>query len=80
MQPNEHYMDYTGSSVYCQTQLDNVFAELKQCMFGNPHSANPSSTFTSERVEEVRDMVLRFFNASPAEYQVRVVGGRVGGW
>ncbi|KAG2427700.1 hypothetical protein HYH02_014532 [Chlamydomonas schloesseri] len=70
MQPNEHYMDYTGSSVYCQTQLGNVFAELRQCMFGNPHSANPSSSFTSERVEEVRDMVLRFFNASPAEYQV----------
>ncbi|KAG2483027.1 hypothetical protein HYH03_018058 [Edaphochlamys debaryana] len=70
MAPGEHYMDYTGSSVYCQSQLDAVFAELKQCMFGNPHSANPSSTFTSERLEEVRDRVLKFFNASPAEYQV----------
>ncbi|GFR48351.1 hypothetical protein Agub_g10238 [Astrephomene gubernaculifera] len=70
MAPNEHYLDYTGSSVYCQSQLDAVFAELRQCMFGNPHSANPSSSFTSERVEEVRDMVLRHFNASPAEYQV----------
>ncbi|KXZ42547.1 hypothetical protein GPECTOR_136g630 [Gonium pectorale] len=70
MAPNEHYLDYTGSSVYCQSQLDAVFSELRQCMFGNPHSANPSSSFTSERVEEVRDMVLRHFNASPAEYQV----------
>ncbi|GIL62185.1 hypothetical protein Vafri_16451 [Volvox africanus] len=70
MAPNEHYMDYTGSSVYCQTQLDNVFSELRQCMFGNPHSANPSSSFTSDRVEEVRDMVLKYFNASPADYQV----------
>jgi hypothetical protein len=24
MKPNEHYMDYTGSSVYCQSQLDEV--------------------------------------------------------
>ncbi|EFJ44557.1 hypothetical protein VOLCADRAFT_64703 [Volvox carteri f. nagariensis] len=70
MAPNEHYLDYTGSSVYCQTQLENVFSELRQCMFGNPHSANPSSSFTSDRVEEVRDMVLKYFNASPADYQV----------
>lgn len=70
MAPNEHYMDYTGSSVYCQSQIDAVFQELRQCMFGNPHSANPSSTFTSDRVEEVRDKVLKHFNASPAEYQV----------
>jgi hypothetical protein len=24
MKPNEHYMDYTGSSVYCQSQIDQV--------------------------------------------------------
>jgi molybdenum cofactor sulfurtransferase len=36
-----------------------VFKELRSHMYGNPHSANPSSTLTSEKVEEVRDMVLR---------------------
>ena len=59
MQPNEHYMDYTGSSVYCQSQLEKVFQELSSHMYGNPHSANPSSSLTQEKVEEVRDMVLR---------------------
>jgi molybdenum cofactor sulfurtransferase len=39
-------------------------------VYGNPHSANPSSTLTGQRVEEARDLVLRFFNAVPAEYQV----------
>lgn len=39
-------------------------------MFGNPHSANPSSSMTGEKVEEVRDLVLKYFNADPAEYQV----------
>lgn len=24
MKPNEHYMDYTGSSVYCQSQIEHV--------------------------------------------------------
>lgn len=70
MKPNEHYMDYTGSSVYCQSQIDQVFDELRSQMFGNPHSANPSSSMTGDKVEEVRDLVLKFFNADPAEYQV----------
>lgn len=70
MRANEHYMDYTGSSVYCQSQLDAAFHELQTHMFGNPHSANPSSSLTQERIEEVRDMVLKFFNANPREYQV----------
>ncbi|GMH33807.1 hypothetical protein BSKO_01641 [Bryopsis sp. KO-2023] len=70
MQPNEHYMDYTGSSVYCQSQIDAAFDELKSNMFGNPHSQNPSSRLTQEGVEDAREMVLRFFNADPKEYQV----------
>jgi len=70
MGSNEHYMDYTGSSVYCQSQIDAAFHELRTNMFGNPHSANPSSSLTQKKIEEVRDMVLRFFNANAREYQV----------
>jgi len=70
MKPREHYMDYTGSGVYCQSQLDAVFQELRTNMFGNPHSANPSSTATSNSVEDVRLQLLRYFNADPAEYLV----------
>eukprot|EP00798_Chlamydomonas_sp_ICE-L_P024132 gene24132-9714_t len=70
MKPKEHYMDYTGSSVYCQSQLDAVFDDLKKNMYGNPHSANPSSSFTSDKIEEARLEILRFFNADPAQYQV----------
>jgi selenocysteine lyase/cysteine desulfurase len=47
-----------------------VFEELRSHMFGNPHSANPSSSMTGDKVEEVRDLVLKYFNADPAEYQV----------
>eukprot|EP00201_Polytomella_parva_P019889 CAMPEP_0175045484 /NCGR_PEP_ID=MMETSP0052_2-20121109/4452_1 /TAXON_ID=51329 ORGANISM="Polytomella parva, Strain SAG 63-3" /NCGR_SAMPLE_ID=MMETSP0052_2 /ASSEMBLY_ACC=CAM_ASM_000194 /LENGTH=457 /DNA_ID=CAMNT_0016309027 /DNA_START=682 /DNA_END=2052 /DNA_ORIENTATION=- len=70
MQPNEHYVDYTGSSVYCQSQIDAVFQEFRQHMFGNPHSENPSSSLTSELVEDVRDRIMKFFNADPREYQL----------
>lgn len=70
MKANEHYMDYTGSSLYCNSQVEGAIQELKSRVFGNPHSANPSSELTTEKVEEVRDMVLRFFNADPLEYNV----------
>ncbi len=56
--------------MYCQSQLDAIFEELRGSMFGNPHSANPSSHLSSEKVEEVRDLVLKYFKADPAEYQV----------
>eukprot|EP01023_Acetabularia_acetabulum_P039417 TRINITY_DN3793_c0_g1_i7.p1 TRINITY_DN3793_c0_g1~~TRINITY_DN3793_c0_g1_i7.p1 ORF type:complete len:652 (+),score=114.99 TRINITY_DN3793_c0_g1_i7:24-1958(+) len=69
MQPHEHYMDYTGASVYCNSQLKASLQELEANMFGNPHSANPSSKLTEEKVEEVRDMIVRFFGADPSEYQ-----------
>eukprot|EP00803_Ostreobium_quekettii_P001179 evm.model.scf_2321.2 EVM.evm.TU.scf_2321.2 scf_2321:18238-20607(-) len=68
MGPEETYMDYTGSSVYCQSQIDAAFEELKTNLFGNPHSANPSSSLTQAKIEEVRESVLRFFNADPKEY------------
>lgn len=35
----------------CRVQ---VFEELRGHMFGNPHSANPSSSMTGDKVEEVR--------------------------
>lgn len=70
MGPKEHYMDYTGSAVYCQSQLEAAFQEMKTHMFGNPHSQNPSSVLSLKRIEEVRQLVLKFFNADPREYQV----------
>lgn len=68
--PNHHYLDFTGSSVYVNSQLAAAMDELKGAVFGNPHSDNPSSLLTSKKVEAVRDMVRRFFNAPADEYQV----------
>eukprot|EP00899_Mesostigma_viride_P007506 jgi/Mesvir1/16757/Mv15130-RA.2 len=68
--PNEHYLDYTGSSLYCNSTLDAAFKDLKSAVFGNPHSANPSSARTDQRVADMRMRILRFFNANPDDYQV----------
>jgi molybdenum cofactor sulfurtransferase len=47
-----------------------VFTELQQHLFGNPHSANPSSELTEDLVGDARQMVLDFFGAPPEDYNV----------
>ncbi len=62
------YLDYTGGSLYAQSQLDAHLKLLSENVFGNPHSDNPTSQHMTELVEAARAYVLRYFNADPAEY------------
>jgi len=43
---------------------------LLEGVYGNPHSSNPTSQTSTILVEDTRDHILRFFNASPEEYVV----------
>lgn len=36
------YLDYTGASLYAESQLQKHFEMLRSDVFGNPHSANPT--------------------------------------
>jgi len=63
------YLDYTGAGVYAQSQLDEHMALLRGHVFGNPHSANPTSASMTELVEQARTAVLAFFGADPSEYE-----------
>ncbi|KAF5842717.1 pyridoxal phosphate-dependent transferase [Dunaliella salina] len=69
-QVQQHYLDYTGSGVYTQSQLEAIFDELRNNMFGNPHSQNPSASLSTDRIDEVRRRILRHFNADPADWQL----------
>ena len=62
------YLDYTGGSIYGQSQLDAHMALLANDVYGNPHSHNPTSQAMTDLVEGARGAVLRFFNADPDEY------------
>jgi molybdenum cofactor sulfurtransferase len=67
----EHiYLDYTGGGLYAESQLRAHQQLLAENVFGNPHSANPTSLFATQKVESAREHVLRFFNADPGEYDV----------
>ena len=62
------YLDYTGGGLYADSQLREHVRLLATCVYGNPHSINPTSAASTELVERARASVLRFFRASPEEY------------
>lgn len=61
------YLDYTGGGLYAQSQVDTHANLLREGVFGNPHSINPTSLATTEKVESARRAILEYFNA-PDEY------------
>lgn len=63
------YLDYTGAGLYAASQLEEHMALLRDGVFGNPHSVNPTSVAATELVERARAAVLAFFRASPDEYE-----------
>ena len=64
------YLDYTGSGLYADSQVQRHAALLHDQVLGNPHSLSPTSEASTHHVEEARRRVLRFFRADPSEYAV----------
>ena len=62
------YLDYTGGSLYAESQVEEHLQLLRDGVFGNPHSVNPTSSESTARVESARAAVLRFFGATEREY------------
>jgi molybdenum cofactor sulfurtransferase len=62
------YLDYTGGSLYAEAQLQKHLDLLRSRIFGNPHSANPTSAAMTEHVERTRRYVLDYFNAGADDY------------
>ena len=63
------YLDYTGGGLYSEKQVRQHADLLLNNVFGNPHSTNPTSKAMTELVVSARASVLKFFNASPDEYE-----------
>ncbi|HEY0788684.1 MAG TPA: aminotransferase class V-fold PLP-dependent enzyme [Thermoanaerobaculia bacterium] len=62
------YLDYTGGGLYAASQLEEHVRLLAESVFGNPHSANPTSSAMTEHVDSARRAVLDYFDADPDEY------------
>lgn len=57
------YLDYTGGGLHAASQVQAHADLLNAQVFGNPHSASPSSIDMTRRVESARASVLAYFNA-----------------
>ena len=57
------YLDYTGGSLYADSQIRAHLALLGDRVLGNPHSASPSSSEMTGLVEDARRAVLAWFGA-----------------
>jgi selenocysteine lyase/cysteine desulfurase len=64
------YLDYTGSGLAAKSQFQAHAARLAGNLFGNPHSASPTSEAATARVQQTRLRILQHLNASPDEYAV----------
>jgi len=64
------YLDFTGSGLAAAAQIRHHNQRVARTLYGNPHSANPTSAAATEAVERTRGRILAHLNASPAEYTV----------
>ncbi|HKG62867.1 MAG TPA: aminotransferase class V-fold PLP-dependent enzyme, partial [Solirubrobacteraceae bacterium] len=62
------YLDYTGGSLYAASQVEEHHRMLREGVYGNPHSVNPTSSAASALVDRARAAVLRAFDAPEDEY------------
>ncbi|KAK8809905.1 hypothetical protein WA158_000848 [Blastocystis sp. Blastoise] len=74
----EIYLDYTGSGLYRDSQVDSITKQMKSTLFGNPHSDSPSSLKADAIVEGMRDRILKWFDADPEKYTVIFTSGATG--
>lgn len=64
----EVYLDYGGGSLYAESQVEEHRRLLRETVFGNPHSVNPTSAAATVLVERARAAVVRHFSAPECDY------------
>ncbi|KAJ5225343.1 hypothetical protein N7468_006568 [Penicillium chermesinum] len=64
------YLDHAGTTLYAKSTIEAFAGDMNSNIFGNPHSMSLSSQLSTQRTDDVRLRVLRFFNADPDEFDV----------
>ncbi|KAI9724494.1 MAG: hypothetical protein M1812_000562 [Candelaria pacifica] len=73
------YLDHAGTTLYAKSLVEQFAADMTSNIFGNPHSASPSSQLSTSRIDDVRLRVLQFFKADPEDYDVVFVANATAG-
>ncbi len=73
------YLDYTGGSLYAESQIEKHFHLLRSGVFGNPHSTSPTSTAMTGYIERTRQFVLSYFGTTSDDYVLVFTQNATGG-
>jgi molybdenum cofactor sulfurtransferase len=72
-------LDHAGTTLYAKSFVERFSRDMVGNLFGNPHSASPSSDLSTRRVTDVRKRVLQFFRADPEHFDVIFVANASAG-
>ncbi|TKA61433.1 hypothetical protein B0A55_11599 [Friedmanniomyces simplex] len=64
------YLDHAGTTPYSKRLMERFHLDMMANLFGNPHSASPSSQRSTLEIEGVRLQLLRFFKADPEDFDL----------
>ncbi|KAH6675526.1 molybdenum cofactor sulfurase [Halenospora varia] len=73
------YLDHAGTALYSRSLMERFTTDMISHLYGNPHSASPSSQLSTSRIEDTRLNVLRFFKADPEEFDIVFVANATAG-
>lgn len=73
------YLDHAGTTLYSRSLMERFTTDLIYNLYGNPHSASPSSQLSTSRIEDTRLNTLRFFKADPEEFDIVFVANATAG-
>lgn len=65
---NQVYLDYTGSGLYRDSQIDDAANNLKNVLYGNNHGQSECAKTTDTTIMDARSELLKFLNTSPEDF------------
>ncbi|XP_065485415.1 molybdenum cofactor sulfurase isoform X2 [Caloenas nicobarica] len=69
------YLDHAGSTLFPESLLKAFTDDLRNNIYGNPHSQNISSKLTYDTIEHVRYRILQHFHTSADDYTIIFTSG-----
>ncbi|XP_022919276.2 molybdenum cofactor sulfurase 3 [Onthophagus taurus] len=69
------YLDHAGATLYGETQIGEILKDLKENLYGNPHSVNSTSKSTNDAIDIIRLKCLKHFNTTPDKYSIIFTSG-----
>ncbi|XP_057887926.1 molybdenum cofactor sulfurase [Melospiza georgiana] len=69
------YLDHAGSALFPESLLTAFTDDLRNNVYGNPHSQNISSKLTYDTIEHVRYRILQHFHTTAEDYTIIFTSG-----